>query len=76
MFKGTKWFSKDKSKSGVAKNSSRLDMIDPTMPPVNKFAVVDKNNTIKLITSNKTIAKWYQKLFDIGRLQDIKVFLK
>tara|TARA_Y100001980_G_C14554188_1_gene340471 strand:- start:3955 stop:4110 length:156 start_codon:yes stop_codon:yes gene_type:complete len=51
-------------------------MIDPTMPPVNKFAVVDKNNTIKLITSNKTIAKWYQKLFDIGRLQDIKVFLK
>tara|TARA_Y100001938_G_C8092440_1_gene435862 strand:- start:151 stop:315 length:165 start_codon:yes stop_codon:yes gene_type:complete len=49
-------------------------MIDPTMPPVHKFAVVDKNNTIKLITSNKHIATWYQIKFDLNMMNEIKIF--
>mgnify|MGYP003145963421 FL=1 len=49
-------------------------MIDPTMPPVKKFAVTDKSNCIKLITSNGEIAKWYQVMFDVGRFKEIKIF--
>ena len=49
-------------------------MIDPTMPPVNKFVVVDKNNEIKLITSNRLLANWYQVMFDVGRFKEIKIF--
>lgn len=49
-------------------------MIDPTMPPVNKFAVIDKKGSIKLITSNKKIASWYQLLFNKDKITDIKLF--
>ena len=49
-------------------------MIDPTMPPVNKFAVVDKFNSIKLITSNKQIASWYQMMFNSGAIKEIKLW--
>lgn len=51
-------------------------MIDPNLPPINKFVVVNQQNQVKLVTSNRTIAKWYQGLFDIGKLQNIKIFLK
>tara|TARA_B100001093_G_scaffold239744_1_gene229619 strand:+ start:1584 stop:1739 length:156 start_codon:yes stop_codon:yes gene_type:complete len=51
-------------------------MIDPTMPPVNKFVVVDKLNRVKLITSNRLLASWYQSMFDVGRFKEIKIFLK
>tara|TARA_B100002019_G_scaffold137751_2_gene118703 strand:+ start:4064 stop:4219 length:156 start_codon:yes stop_codon:yes gene_type:complete len=51
-------------------------MIDPNLPSIQKYVVVDKSNCVKLITSNRTIAKWYQGLFDIGKLKDIKIFLK
>ena len=46
-------------------------MIDPTMPPQYKYAVVDKNNTIQLITSNREIANWYQFLFQTDKISEI-----
>ena len=46
-------------------------MIDPTMPPQYKYTVVDKNNTIKLITSNREIANWYQFLFQTDKISEI-----
>ena len=51
-------------------------MIDPTMPPVNKFAVIDKKGSIKLITSNKKIATWYQVMFNRDLIKEIKLFSK
>ena len=46
-------------------------MIDPTLPPQRKFVVVDKNNTVQLITSNREIANWYQFLFQTDRISQI-----
>ena len=51
-------------------------MIDPTMPPQRKFVVVDKNNTVQLITSNREIANWYQFLFQTGRVSEIPIAKK
>ena len=51
-------------------------MIDPNLPSIQKYVVVDKSNCVKLITSNRTIAKWYQGMFDIGRFKEVKIFLK
>jgi len=51
-------------------------MLDPTMPPQYKYAVTDKNNTIKLITSNKKIASWYQFLFETERISEIPMARK
>lgn len=76
MYASTKWIGSDKSKNDFPENCNRLDMIDPNLPPIEKYVVVDKSNCVKLITSNRTIAKWYQGLFDIGKLKDIKIFLK
>ena len=51
-------------------------MIDPTMPPQHKYTVVDKNNKIQLITSNKIIANWYQFLFQTDRISKIPMAKK
>jgi len=51
-------------------------MIDPTMPPQHKYVVVDKNNTVQLITSNKKIASWYQFLFETERISEIPMAKK
>ena len=34
------------------------------MPPQKKYAVVNDNNTILLVTSSLTIASWYQILYN------------
>jgi len=51
-------------------------MLDPTMPPQRKFVVVDKNNTVQLITSNRKIANWYQFLFQTNRVSEIPIAKK
>jgi len=39
-------------------------MMDHTLPPVKKFAVVNDDNTILLITSSRYVASWYQIVYD------------
>ena len=51
-------------------------MIDPTMPPQCKYVVKDKNDVIKLVTSNKRIDSWYQYLFKIGKIKEIPMAKK
>jgi len=51
-------------------------MIDPNLPSIQQYVVIDKSNCVKLITSNRTLAKWYQGMFDIGRFKEVKIFLK
>tara|TARA_B100001939_G_scaffold272489_1_gene240263 strand:+ start:60 stop:215 length:156 start_codon:yes stop_codon:yes gene_type:complete len=51
-------------------------MIDPTLPPQRKYVVVDKNNIVQLITSNREIANWYQFLFQTDRVSEIPIAKK
>tara|TARA_X000001388_G_C2159065_1_gene95472 strand:- start:18 stop:209 length:192 start_codon:yes stop_codon:yes gene_type:complete len=39
-------------------------MMDITLPPIKKYAVVNKEDTILLITSGLQIASWYQIIFN------------
>tara|TARA_R100000234_G_C4959535_1_gene161139 strand:+ start:387 stop:578 length:192 start_codon:yes stop_codon:yes gene_type:complete len=39
-------------------------MMDITLPPIKKYAVVNKEDTILLITSGLQIASWYQLIFN------------
>jgi len=39
-------------------------MMDITLPPIKKYAVVNENNTILLVTSGLQIASWYQVMYD------------
>ena len=39
-------------------------MMDITLPPIKKYAVVNKQNTILLVTSGLQIASWYQLIFN------------
>ena len=39
-------------------------MMDHTLPPVKKFAVVNDDNTILLVTSSRYIASWYQIVYE------------
>ena len=39
-------------------------MIDINMPPQKKYAVVNDNDNILLVTSSLTIASWYQILYN------------
>ena len=57
-------------------SDERIYMIDPTMPPQHKYVVVDKNNTVQLITSNREIANWYQFLFQTDRVSEIPMAKK
>ena len=38
-------------------------MMDHTLPPVKKWAVINDNNTILLVTSSRYIASWYQAMY-------------
>ena len=38
--------------------------MDITLPPIKKYAVVNENNTILLVTSGLQIASWYQVMYD------------
>ena len=39
-------------------------MMDITLPPIKKYAVVNKQDTILLVTSGLQIASWYQLIFN------------
>ncbi|WP_286930387.1 hypothetical protein [Marinobacter sp.] len=39
-------------------------MMDVDLPPVKKYAVVNDEDTILLITSGLQIASWYQLMYD------------
>ena len=39
-------------------------MMDITLPPIKKYAVVNENDTILLVTSGLQIASWYQIMHD------------
>ena len=39
-------------------------MMDIDMPPIKKYAVVNDDDTILLITSSLQIASWYQIVYD------------
>ena len=39
-------------------------MMDITLPPIKKYAVVNKEDTILLVTSGLQIASWYQLIFN------------
>ena len=39
-------------------------MMDITLPPIKKYAVVNKDDTILLVTSGLQIASWYQLIFN------------
>jgi len=45
-------------------------MMDYTLPPVKKFAVVNDDNTILLVTSSRYIASWYQVVYNQVRPPD------
>ena len=38
-------------------------MMDHTLPPVKKWAVINDDNTILLVTSSRYIASWYQAVY-------------